>query len=138
MRRTKLFRVASMLMLAVGVLGLITSGSQLLYLTEVSIGYTAPDAIVYTDSGASVTFAVLVALAGAGLRLAAGIVGLRKSESRGKFIACLVLCLLVFAVTLVVKIVDWIVMFNLSALIGVLISLIIPALYLIGLLKSRV
>ena len=138
MHRTKLFRVASIVMLVVGVIGLVTTGSQILYLVEYRVGQADGNVISDVISESGFIFSVVYALAGVGLRLAAGLVGLRAKDSRNKYYACLALCLLIFAITLVVKIVDWIVMFNLSALIGVLISLIIPVLYLIGLLKSRV
>ena len=137
MEKTKLFRLACILMLIVGTLGLITAGSQLLYLTELSIGYTEEIEIVDAATAENVSFAVIFALIGAVLRLASGIVGLRVTDSRGKFKACLVLCLLIMAITLVVKLVDLVVVFNLSAAIGVLVSLLIPGLYLIGLLQSR-
>lgn len=138
MEKTKLFRIASIFMLIVGVLGLITSGSQLLYLTELSIGYTTENALVETADAASVSYIVVVALGGAALRLAAGLVGLRAKDCKGKFTACLVLCLLVIALSLVVKIVDLITVFSFGMLTGVLISLIIPLLYLFGLLQSRI
>lgn len=137
MHRTKLFRVASIVMLVVGVIGLVTTGSQILYLVEYRVGQADGSAISDVISESGFIFSVVFALAGAGLRLAAGLVGLRAKDSRNKYYACLALCLLIFAITLVVKLIDLIAIFNLSMLIGVLIGLLIPTLYLIGLLKSR-